>query len=69
MKRLHNMAFPSGTRKNPVDQAFSDGFLFGLLASAGLVILFFAAYRIGALIFLGAQATERVKSSRGEDNE
>lgn len=54
MKKLHNMAYPTGTRKNPVKQAFDDGFLFGILTSAIVVIVFAALYRLGMMLFLGA---------------
>lgn len=51
MKRLHSMAFPSGTRKRPVKQAFDDGFLLGFVCCAGCVIALAILYRIGWAFF------------------
>nr|DAN48731.1 MAG TPA: hypothetical protein [Bacteriophage sp.] len=51
MKKLHDMAFPTGERKRPTEQAFDNGFILGFVCCAGCVIALAILYRIGWAFF------------------
>ncbi len=53
MRELRDMTVRGGTKRSWTREAYGEGFFFGFLSCAGLVILAVGLWRAGALIFGG----------------
>lgn len=53
MRELRDMAVRGGTKRSWTKESYDEGFFFGFLSCAGLVILAVGLWRAGAFLFGG----------------